>query len=91
MSQTRIKIKKNQARKRRRRGARYWMAVGTMAAYATFSGDAVFKAPRPAGPVGARGTRIRPDPGFDRPPLRHSARHPGFRPRGLSKEPRSFT
>jgi len=45
VSQTRIKIKKNKkAGRSPRRGARYWMAVGTVAAYATFSGDAVFKA-----------------------------------------------
>jgi catecholate siderophore receptor len=44
MSQTRIKIKKNKkATASRRRNARYWMAVGTMAAYTTFSGDAVLK------------------------------------------------
>ena len=41
MSQTRIKSKK--VKNDRRRGAKYWMAVGTVAAYATFSGDAVFK------------------------------------------------
>ena len=44
MSQTRIKVKKNKkAGGGSRRGTRYWMAVGTVAAYATFSGDAVFK------------------------------------------------
>ena len=44
MSQTRIKIKKNKKRAdKTRRSARYWMAVGTMAAYTTFSGDAILK------------------------------------------------
>ncbi len=44
MSQTRIKIKKNKKRADKpRRSARYWMAVGTMAAYTTFSGDALLK------------------------------------------------
>ncbi len=44
MSQTRIKIKKNKKRAdKTRRSARYWMAVGTMAAYTTFSGDALLK------------------------------------------------
>ncbi|MGH9537315.1 MAG: TonB-dependent siderophore receptor [Terriglobales bacterium] len=44
MSQTRIRIKKHKNRaKARQRGARYWMALGTMAAYTTFSGDAAFK------------------------------------------------
>ena len=44
MSQTRIKIKKKKKKAdATRRSARYWMAVGTMAAYTTFSGDAVFK------------------------------------------------
>ena len=42
MSQTRIKIRKNK-KSARRRGAKYWMAVGTMAAYTTFGSDAVFK------------------------------------------------
>jgi catecholate siderophore receptor len=41
MSQTRIKIRKTKIN--RSRGAKYWMAVGTMAAYATFNSDAVFK------------------------------------------------
>lgn len=58
MSQTRIKIKKSRKEKGRR-GARYWMAVGTVAAYATFSGDAVFKVyaqqDRPAPAVNASG------------------------------------
>jgi len=44
MSQTRIKIKKNKKKAdRTRRSAKYWMAVGTMAAYTTFGSDAVFK------------------------------------------------
>jgi catecholate siderophore receptor len=44
VSQTRIKIKKNKKRAdKTRRSARYWMAVGTMAAYTTFSGDAILK------------------------------------------------
>ena len=44
MSQTRIKIKKNKLKKRGAAGnARYWMALGTMAAYTTFSGDALAK------------------------------------------------
>ncbi len=44
MSQTRIKIKKNKReREKSRRGAKYWMAVGTMAAYTTFGSDAGFK------------------------------------------------
>ena len=44
MSQTRIKIKKNKRKTDPiRRSARYWMAVGTMAAYTTLSGAAVFK------------------------------------------------
>ena len=60
MSQTRIKIRKSKkAGKGHRRGARYWMAVGTVAAYATFSGDAVFKVyaqqDRPAPAVNASG------------------------------------
>ena len=42
MSQTRIKIRKNK-KSARRRGAKYWMAVGTMAAYTAFGSDAVFK------------------------------------------------
>ena len=58
MSQSSIKIKKSRKEKRRR-GARYWMAVGTVAAYATFSGDAVFKVyaqqDRPAPAVNASG------------------------------------
>ncbi len=44
MSQTRIKIRKDQkSAQNRRRTAKYWMAVGTMAAYTTFGSDAVFK------------------------------------------------
>jgi catecholate siderophore receptor len=44
MSQTRIKIKKNKReREKNRRGAKYWVAVGTMAAYTTFGSDAGFK------------------------------------------------
>jgi catecholate siderophore receptor len=44
MSQTRIKVKKNKKKTDPiRRSARYWMAVGTMAAYTTLSGDAAFK------------------------------------------------
>jgi catecholate siderophore receptor len=44
MSQTRIKIRKDKKSARnRRRSAKYWMAVGTMAAYTTFGSDAVFK------------------------------------------------
>ena len=44
----------------RRRGAKYWMAVGTVAAYATFGSDAVFQVhaqqqDRPAPAVNASG------------------------------------
>ena len=59
MSQTRIKIRKKEGIGNRRRGARYWMAVGTVAAYATFGSDAVFKVyaqqDRPAPAVNASG------------------------------------
>ena len=60
MSQTRIKIRKNKkSSASRRRGAKYWMAVGTVAAYATFGSDAVFKVyaqqDRPAPTVNASG------------------------------------
>jgi catecholate siderophore receptor len=60
MSQTRIKVKKNKKKPGQpRRGAKYWMAVGTVAAYATFSSDAVFKVyaqqGRPAPTVNASG------------------------------------
>ena len=60
MSQTRIKIRKNKKSSgNRRRGAKYWMAVGTVAAYATFGSDAVFKVyaqqDRPAPTVNASG------------------------------------
>ncbi len=45
MSHTRIKIRKDKKSARnRRRSAKYWMAVGTMAAYTTIGNDAVFKA-----------------------------------------------
>jgi catecholate siderophore receptor len=44
MSQTRIKVRKDKKSARnRRRSAKYWIAVGTMAAYTTFGSDAVFK------------------------------------------------
>ena len=44
MSQTRIKIKKSKRESSKAgRSAKYWMAVGTMAAYATFNRNAVFK------------------------------------------------
>lgn len=44
MSQTRIKIRKRKkSAKNRARSARYWLTVGTVAAYATFGSDAVFK------------------------------------------------
>jgi catecholate siderophore receptor len=44
MSQTRIRIRIRKKKvSNRRRGARYWMAVGTVAAYAIFGSDAVFK------------------------------------------------
>ena len=59
MSQTRIKIRKKKPTGNRRRGARYWMAVGTVAAYATFGSDAVYKVyaqqDRPAPAVNASG------------------------------------
>jgi catecholate siderophore receptor len=60
MSQTRIKIRKNKkSSTNRRRGAKYWMAVGTVAAYATFGSDAAFKVyaqqDRPAPTVNASG------------------------------------
>jgi catecholate siderophore receptor len=60
MSQTRIKIRKTKkSSANRRRGAKYWMAVGTVAAYATFGSDAVFKVyaqqDRPAPTVNASG------------------------------------
>ena len=63
MSQTRIKIRKNKKTEgNRRRGARYWMAVGTVAAYATFGSDAVFKVyaqqDRPAPTVNAPGQTL---------------------------------
>jgi catecholate siderophore receptor len=63
MSQTRIKIRKNKKSSgNRRRGARYWMAVGTVAAYATFGSDAVFKVyaqqDRPAPTVNASGQTL---------------------------------
>ena len=81
MSQTRIKIRKSKKTSgNRRRGAKYWMAVGTVAAYATFGSDAVFKVyaqqDRPAPTVNAPW----PNPGIDRPPFRYSARHPGCCP-----------
>ncbi len=87
MSQTRIKIRKDKKSARnRRRGAKYWMAVGTVAAYTTFGSDAVFKVyaqqDRPAPPCSAS----RPDPGFDRAPLRHSARDPGFGTGGFRED-----
>ncbi len=60
MSQTRIKIRKNKKTSTNRRGAKYWMAVGTVAAYATFGSDAVFQVhaqqqDRPAPAVNASG------------------------------------
>jgi catecholate siderophore receptor len=60
MSQTRIKVRKNKKTSgSRRRGAKYWMAVGTVAAYTTFGSDAVFKVyaqqERPAPTVNASG------------------------------------
>src|SRR6266849_1769503 len=60
MSQTRIKIRNDKkSSANRRRGAKYWMAVGTVAAYATFGSDAVFKVyaqqDRPAPTVNASG------------------------------------
>ncbi len=60
MSQTRIKIRKDKKSARnRRRSAKYWMAVGTMAAYATFNSDAVLKVhaqqDRPAPPANVSG------------------------------------
>jgi catecholate siderophore receptor len=63
MSQTRIKIRKNnKTSDNRRRGAKYWMAVGTVAAYATFGSDAVFKVyaqqDRPAPTVSAPGQTL---------------------------------
>jgi catecholate siderophore receptor len=63
MSQTRIKIRKNKKTSdNRRRGAKYWMAVGTVAAYATFGSDAVFKVyaqqDRPAPTVNAPGQTL---------------------------------
>src|SRR5882672_3209805 len=72
MSQTRIKIRKKKT-SNRRRGAKYWMAVGTVAAYATFGSDAVFKVyaqqdrPTPAvsGPGQTLGLTVRH---FDIPP-----------------------
>jgi catecholate siderophore receptor len=61
MSQTRIKIRKKKV-SNRRRGAKYWMAVGTVAAYATFGSDAVFKVyaqqDRPAPAVSAPGQTL---------------------------------
>jgi catecholate siderophore receptor len=61
MSQTRIKIRKKKT-STRRRGAKYWMAVGTVAAYATFGSDAVFKVyaqqDRPAPAVSAPGQTL---------------------------------
>ena len=74
MSQTRIKIRKNKkSSANRRRGAKYWMAVGTVAAYATFGSDAVFKVyaqqDRPAPTVNASGqTQGLTVPRFDIPP-----------------------
>jgi len=43
VSQSRIKIKKKRSAGKNRRGVGYWMAVGTVAAYASFGSEAVFK------------------------------------------------
>ena len=61
----------------RRRRDQYWMAVGTMAAYATFGSDAVFKVYAQQDRL-ARASTPWPDPRLDRAPLRHSARNPGL-------------
>ena len=63
MSQTRIKVRKHpKPSGNRRRGPKYWMAVGTVAAYATFGSDAVFKVyaqqDRPAPTVNASGQTL---------------------------------
>ena len=82
MSQTRIKIRKKKV-SNRRRGAKYWMAVGTVAAYATFGSDAVFKvyaqqdrpAPAVSGPGQTLGLTVRH---FDIPPGTLDAVLPAF-------------
>lgn len=44
MSQSRIKIRSEKVRKNKSRGPKYWMAVGTLAAYSTFGSKAVMRA-----------------------------------------------
>src|SRR5438132_668946 len=41
MSQSRIKIRPEKVKKTNSRGPKYWMAVGTLAAYSTFGTNAV--------------------------------------------------